>query len=336
MSRNTPWRTARQQFALHRGGNDWYRIRNQIEGPTQIHIYDEIGYFGVSSSDFIRDLADVNGPIEVHINSPGGEVWDGIAIYNALIARRDVTVMIDGIAASIASVIAMAGNPVLMARQGTMMIHDPFTLAIGNAQDLRDLAEQLDRSGNQLAQIYSEHTGKPETYWRDIMKAESWYNAEESIDAGLADRYIDSGAGRAVKPPADNWDLSVFRNGQRDAASRPWVSETDTRHAPMTGSHQHDHASFGAGDHDDGVHTHVHEHANDANHDHPTQHPHAAGMGGENPHVHGQAGDAPHSHVSGEPGDGVGGNKSSVKVGWEAFSDEDIAALTASLKGARK
>src|SRR5260370_42662602 len=118
MSRNTPWRVARKQMALLQPGkNDWYRIKNQHAGPTQLHIYDEIGYFGVSAGDLIRDLADVDGPLEVHLNSPGGEVFDGIAIYNALIARKNVTVMIDGLAASIASVIAMAGNPVLVARQ---------------------------------------------------------------------------------------------------------------------------------------------------------------------------------------------------------------------------
>src|SRR6266702_815108 len=146
MSRNTPWRTTRKMYSLHQQGNDWYRIRNQKDGPTQLHIYDEIGYFGVSAGDLIRDLADVGGPLEVHLNSPGGEVFDGIAIYNVLLARHDVTIMIDGLAASIASVIAMAGNPVLVARNAQMMVHDGFGMAIGNAQDMRDLAELLDRT----------------------------------------------------------------------------------------------------------------------------------------------------------------------------------------------
>lgn len=335
MSRSIPWRTARQQFALHRQGNDWYRIKNQKDGPVQIYIYDEIGYFGVSSSDFIRDLADVNGPIDVHINSPGGEVFEGIAIYNALLARRDVNVFIDGIAASIASVIAMAGNPVQMARQGTLMIHDPFCMAIGNAQDLRDLAEQLERSGNQISQIYSEHTGKPESYWREIMKAESWFDLKEAMDAGLVDKAIDSGAGRAVtEAPQDRWDLSVFRAGQRGAASVPYVGERQVRHEPMTGTHDHDHASFGHGDHDDGVHNHVHSHNNDADHDHPTQHPHAAGMGNENPGVHGE-GHTGDIKASADKG-GAGPDKPSGTTGWDEFSEEDIRALTADLKGAIK
>jgi ATP-dependent protease ClpP protease subunit len=236
MSRdNTPWRTARKMYALHRGANDWYRIRNQIQGPTQLHIYDEIGYFGVSASDLIRDLADVQGPLEVHLNSPGGEVNDGIAIYNTLMARKDVTVMIDGIAASIASVIAMAGNPVLVARQGTMMVHDGFTMAIGSAQDMRDAAEQLDRASNNIASIYSDHTGKPVDYWRQIMKAETWFTGQEAIDAGLADRFIDSGAGRPVQPPVDVWDLSAFRGPQTPQPPADPAPPTDPAEPVLSG-----------------------------------------------------------------------------------------------------
>ena len=260
------------------GKNDWYRIRNQANGPTQLHIYDEIGYFGVTAMDMIRDLADVTGPIELHLNSPGGEVFEGITIYNALIARKDLTVMIDGIAASIASVIAMAGNPVLIARQATMMIHDGHAMGIGTAQDMRDLAEQLDRKSNDIATIYSEHTGKPVKYWREMMKAETWLTAQEAIDIGLADRFIDSGAGRAISNPADSFDLSVYRGaasgvaGAKGAATLPYVSDRQTRHEPMTGRHRHDHSAFDAGDHDDGVHAHMHNHSNDADHNHSDQH----------------------------------------------------------------
>lgn len=259
-------------FALNQGRNDWYRIRNQIDGPTQVHIYDEIGYFGVSASDLVRDLADVNGPIEVHINSPGGEVFDGITIYNALHARKDVTIMIDGLAASIASVVAMAGNPVLIARQATLMVHQPFSMAIGNSTDFREHADNLDRQQNNLAAIYSEHTGKPAEYWHQIMKAETWYSAQEAIDNGLCDRFIDTGAGRPVVPPGENWNMGVFRgSGPRGAASVPYVGERQARHEPMTGSHTHDHGAHGHPDADDGVHEHQHSHDGDASHDHMHQ-----------------------------------------------------------------
>lgn len=225
MSRNTVWRTTRRTMALHQPGrNDWYRIRNQAGGPTQLHIYDEIGYFGVSANDLVRDLADVSGPLEVHLNSPGGDVWDGIAIYNALLARQDVTVYIDGIAASIASVIAMAGSPVLMARNAEIMIHDGFTMAIGNAQDMREAAEQLDRASNNIASIYSDHTGKPIAYYRELMKAETWFTADQAIEEGLADRLVDSGAGRRQPQDNSSWDLGVYGAiGRQTQAPRPTV-----------------------------------------------------------------------------------------------------------------
>jgi ATP-dependent protease ClpP protease subunit len=274
---HTPWRTVQRQWALHQGGNNtWYRIKNQINGPTQLHIYDEIGYFGVSSKDLIRDLADINGAIEVHLNSPGGEIHEGIAIYNTLLARSDVTIMIDGIAASIASVIAMAGNPVLIAKTGTMMVHEGYAMAIGSAQDFRDQAEVLDKASSIIASVYADHTGKPISYWREIMKAETWYDAQEAIDAGIADRFIPSSQIRDTTNPANDarWDMSsVFRGPKdtRDAASVPYVGERQARHEPMTGKHSHDHAAFVAGDdgdHDDGVHNHTHEHKNDADHNH--------------------------------------------------------------------
>jgi prepilin-type processing-associated H-X9-DG protein len=219
-------------MALHQGQNDWYRIRNQNAGPTQLFIYDEIGYFGVTAMDLVRDLADVNGPIEVHINSPGGEVDEGITIYNTLMQRKDVTTVIDGTAASIASVIAMAGSPILIARQGELMVHDGFTMAIGNAQDMRDLADHLDRKSNNIASIYSEHTGKPVDYWRNVMKAETWFTAQAAIDEGLADRFLDSGAGRQITPPGDTWDMSVYR-GQRRPADQPEPKTEDKVQVPV-------------------------------------------------------------------------------------------------------
>jgi ATP-dependent protease ClpP protease subunit len=280
MSR-TPWRTVQRQWALHQGGNNtWYRIKNQIGGPTQLHIYDEIGYFGVSAKDLIRDLADVNGPIELHLNSPGGEVHEGIAIYNTLMSRNDVAVHIDGIAASIASVIAMAGNPILIARTAQMMVHDGYAMAIGDAQDFRDQAEVLDKASNLIAGVYADHTGKPLGYWREIMKAETWYDSQEAIDAGLADRFVPSSQVRQTTDHRmdDRWDINgAFKHTPAsDAATVPYVGEHQTRHLPMTGTHTHDHAAHGDGDADDGIHggDGPHTHANDANHDHPEQHPH--------------------------------------------------------------
>jgi ATP-dependent protease ClpP protease subunit len=167
---------------------DWYRIENKASGPAQVSIYDEIGMWGVSAGQFISDLAAVKGDIEVHLSSPGGEVFDGIAIYNAL-RKRNPTIVVDAIAASIASVIAMAAAPgqLFMEPTARMMIHDGFAMAAGNADELAKMVEQLNEASDTIAGIYAERTGKPQADWRAAMKEETWYGAEAAVEAGLAD-----------------------------------------------------------------------------------------------------------------------------------------------------
>ncbi len=184
-----PFRTTRHIANLRQGRNDWYRIKAQADGPALVHIYDEIGYFGVTSQDFIRDLAAVSGDIELHLNTPGGEVFDGIAIYGALKQRPgQVSVVVDSLAASIGSVIAMGASPgqLVMAKNATMMIHDGFGMGIGNAADMRELADLLDKTSDNIASVYAERTGQPAAQWREKMRAESWYVGQEAVDAGLA------------------------------------------------------------------------------------------------------------------------------------------------------
>jgi len=273
-------------------GNSWYRIKNATQTePTQLHIYDEIGMLGVSANDLIDKLADMSGPIDVHLNSPGGEVFEGLAIYNALLQRDEVDVYIDGMAASIASVIAMAGRKILIARSARMMVHDGFCIAIGNASDMRQLADQLDFESDNIAGIYAYHTGNTREYWRDVMRQEKWYNAEMAIEAGLAHEIIETRGGPGTHPvpnPQDSWDLSIYKNARelelagvqnrangagtdtdvQDAALHHYHSEHDTMHEPMTGRHRHNHAAFDSADHDDGIHHHLHSHDNDATHAH--------------------------------------------------------------------
>ena len=186
-----PFRTTRQLVNLRQGRNDWYRIKAQADGPTLLHIYDEIGYFGVTAQDMVTELAQITGDLEVHLNTPGGEVFDGIAIYGAL-KQRDglVTVIVDSLAASVGSVIAMAASPgnLVMAKNATMMIHDGFGLAIGNAADMRQMADVLDKASDNIASIYADRTGQPAAQWREAMRAESWYVGQEAVNAGLADK----------------------------------------------------------------------------------------------------------------------------------------------------
>jgi ATP-dependent protease ClpP protease subunit len=173
-----------------RASGSWYSIRNISDDDAEIFIYDEIGYWGVTANDFIGDLRAIKASkIALHINSPGGDVFDGVAIFNALVRHKaQITVSVDGIAASAASFIAMAGDEVVMAPHSQMMIHEASGLCIGAADDMRKLADILDKSSDNIASIYAERTGKPVAEFRELMKDETWFSDVEAVEAGLADR----------------------------------------------------------------------------------------------------------------------------------------------------
>jgi ATP-dependent protease ClpP protease subunit len=163
--------------------------------PATIQIFDQIGedWFGgsgVSAKAFSQTLQDVGqGPLVVEINSPGGNVWDGLSIYNMLRGRQaPVTTRVVGIAASIASIIALAGDTVEMAEASLFMIHDPSGMVAGTSEDMRKMADALDQHAEVLASIYAKATGKPTSQIRAAMKAETWFTAEEAIQFGLAQR----------------------------------------------------------------------------------------------------------------------------------------------------
>jgi ATP-dependent protease ClpP protease subunit len=221
-------RTARPRAHLREGRTDWYRITNSISGGTAtVHIYDEIGYWGVTASDFVRELGAVNASaIDVHINSPGGEIFDGIAIANALRAHAaTVTTYVDSLAASIASVIALAGDRVVMAPNSQMMIHDGSGICLGNAADMREMADLLDRQSDNIAEVYAAKAGGTVEEWRARMTAETWYTAAEAVEAGLADetstRTPTDDNPSTMPVPSASWDLSVFRYAGRDEAPEP-------------------------------------------------------------------------------------------------------------------
>ncbi|MFI9235777.1 head maturation protease, ClpP-related [Streptomyces sp. NPDC053079] len=221
-------KTARPRATLRQGRNDWYRIKNLADGATEVAIYDEIGYWGVTASDFIAELKSIDSTeITLRLNSPGGEVFDGIAIMNALRSHpARVTTHVDGIAASIASVIAMAGDRIIMQPHSQMMIHDGSGLCIGNAADMREMADLLDKQSDNIAGVYAERAGGTVKQWRTKMLAETWYTAQEAVEAGLADEVAkpqrrpepDEAEGM---PMAASWDLSVFRYAGRTEAPAP-------------------------------------------------------------------------------------------------------------------
>ena len=186
----------------------WYDFRAQAKG-AEIVIYDEIGAFGIPAKRFLDELKALGPVLEptVRINSPGGSVFDGVAIYNAL-KRHDaaITVWVDGIAASIASMIAMAGDEVVMPENAMLVLHDPSGLVAGTAADMRATAEALDRMKAGMVAAYREKSGREDTEIEALMQAETWLSAEEAVALGLADR---------VEIPvrmAAHFDLSGFRN----------------------------------------------------------------------------------------------------------------------------
>lgn len=176
------------------GRRSWFEIRNAVQTNTaaEIWIYDEIGYWGVTASDFISALSAVSASsIVLHVNSPGGEVYDGIAIYNAL-RNHPATIesRVDALAASIASVIAMAGDTVLVEETADMMIHDASGYCGGNAADMNAMATLLDRVSDNIAGIYAKRAGGTVDEWRERMRAEEWFTGAEAVAVGLADGLV--------------------------------------------------------------------------------------------------------------------------------------------------
>jgi ATP-dependent protease ClpP protease subunit len=188
--------------------NSWYTIRATADG-AELSIHDEIGAYGVSAKDFIAELGKLPGDaaFTLRLNSPGGSVFDAVAIYNALKRHAGpVTVSIDGIAASAASYIAMAGDSVVMPENAFLMIHDPSGLVMGTAADMRAMAEALDKIASALIKGYAAKSGKAEDEVAALMAAETWFTAAEAVEAGFANSMSEP-----VKIAA-SFDVTRFRN----------------------------------------------------------------------------------------------------------------------------
>ena len=170
-------------------------IRNEDENLTDLYVEGEItsnGYWwgddACTDARRFRQRLDRCGDVVVHINSPGGDVFAGAAIYSALRAHKgNVTVQIVGIAASAASVIAMAGDEVLISPVAYMMIHNPWTLAQGDANEMEHQAEILREIGNGLVAAYAQKTGLETDEIKRLLDAETYMNAETAVELGFAD-----------------------------------------------------------------------------------------------------------------------------------------------------
>ncbi len=160
---------------------------------ADIYIYDEIGGWGISARRFTEDLISLGNlsHINLHIHSPGGEVFDGIAIYNQLKNHSaTITVYIDGLAASMASVIAMVGDTVIMPKNA-MMIHKPWGVSWGDANDMREYADLLDKLENVLIPAYVAKTGKTTEEITAMLEQETWLDGDECVEHGFADKVIE-------------------------------------------------------------------------------------------------------------------------------------------------
>jgi ATP-dependent protease ClpP protease subunit len=153
-----------------------------------IYIYDEIGGNGINAMDIVRELDGVSGDVDVHINSGGGSVSQGVSIYNTIKGYSDgrVTVYVDGLAASIASIIALAGEKLIMAEGSLLMWHYAHTIMAGNANDLRHEADVLEQHNSTLIDIYASNTPLSREEIDAMMSAETWLTAAEALELGIA------------------------------------------------------------------------------------------------------------------------------------------------------
>lgn len=190
-----------------RGERSWYRIENATKAPaiSEVYIYDTIGDWGVSAKDFVAEIRGIKSArIDLHINSLGGAVFDGVAIYNALLNHpAHIVSIVDGVAASAASFIAMAGEEIEVEKTARLMIHEASGLTIGNKREMREHADLLESLDQMIAGIYADRAGGEVEHWLALMEAETWFPAEEAVRAGLANRVVND----LPPDPSDKVDM---------------------------------------------------------------------------------------------------------------------------------
>lgn len=191
------------------------RVLSQDEGANAatLYIYDVIDpFWGVSAEALAReiDALDVE-TINVRLNSPGGDVFDGFAIFNALDrSKARVVAHVDGMAASVASIIMLAADEVVMAANSFVMIHNPWMIAIGDVEELTRRIRMLEKLTDEGVKLYARETENSETQIREWMSAETWFDAEEAVEAGFADRIGEESAEPVQARVAARFDFSKF------------------------------------------------------------------------------------------------------------------------------
>jgi ATP-dependent protease ClpP protease subunit len=207
----------------HSDKTEFFRVSNASSAVAQLEVYDEISFWGVNAADFKAELNAITAStIEVRVNSPGGDCFDGIAILNMLRSHKaTVNVVVDGQACSAASIIAMAGETVTMMPGSMLMIHDASGLCFGNPADMKAMTELLDKVSQNIASVYTSKAGGSTDTWRAAMQAESWYTADEAVASGLADKVGEVSGAATENKAAPLWNLSMYQYAGRDQAPEP-------------------------------------------------------------------------------------------------------------------
>lgn len=215
---------------------DWFRfVTNKADDTAEVYIYGDIGETfwedGVSAQDFVKQLDDIAAPkLSVRINSPGGSAWDGLTIANAIVRHKaHVTCWIDGLAASAASIVAVAGDEVVVSKYGQAMLHNAHAVVMGTSKDMREVASQLDQLNASIAAFYADRsTGADDAAaFTRAMAKETWYNAEEMLAAGLATRIDDSAVREETEKAvakAMSGTAETYRYSGRTAAPAPMAT----------------------------------------------------------------------------------------------------------------
>ena len=189
----------------------------------EMYIYDEISRWGISAASFAKELQSLGSidELDIYMNSPGGSVFDGIAIGNQLarFGAKRKTMHIDGIAASIASVIMMAATEIKIASNGTVMIHDPWAFAMGTSKDMRKMADSLDMTRTQILDTYVARTKGDREKISDWMTEETWMNATEAKERGFVDTITEAVEIEAKFPMLEKF-AKVPANLRGDAADQ--------------------------------------------------------------------------------------------------------------------
>lgn len=188
---------------------EWYKIEASANDQAEILIYDVIGWPYNDAGDLVRYVNSLGDKdILVRLNTPGGDVFDGMAIFNSLANHKGkVTIRIEALAASMGSVLAMAGKEIQAYSNTMMMIHDPWTYMAGNQYELREMADLLEKISGNMLDVYAGRSKIGKREMKEIMKAETWYTAKEAKEKGFINTILETG--KATKA---QFDLTMYTN----------------------------------------------------------------------------------------------------------------------------